>query len=54
MRDLMRQQGLVACQPGRSRHGTTRQAAKRAQIPDLIDRDFTATVPGVKLVGDIT
>jgi transposase InsO family protein len=54
VRDLMRELGLVACQPRRSRKGTTKQAAKRADIPDLINRDFTATRPGQKLVGDIT
>ena len=54
VRDLMRELDLVPCQPRRSRKGTTRQAAKRADIPDLINRDFTATVPGQKLVGDIT
>lgn len=54
VRDLMRELGLVACQPRRSRRGTTRQAAKRADLPDLVNRDFTATAPGAKLVGDIT
>jgi putative transposase len=54
VRDLMRELDLVPCQPRRSRKGTTRQAAKRADIPDLINRDFTATAPGQKLVGDIT
>lgn len=54
VRDLMRELGLVACQPRRSRRGTTRQAAKRAEIPDLVARDFTAEVPGATLVGDIT
>jgi putative transposase len=54
VRDLMRELGLVACQPRRSRRGTTRQAAKRAEIPDLVNRDFTADAPGAKLVGDIT
>jgi transposase InsO family protein len=54
VRDLMRELGLVPCQPRRSRKGTTKQAAKRADIPDLINRDFTATAPGQKLVGDIT
>jgi putative transposase len=54
VRDLMRELGLVACQPRRSRRGTTRQAAKWAEIPDLINRDFTAAAPGQKLVGDIT
>jgi putative transposase len=54
VRDLMRELGLVACQPRRSRRGTTKQAAKKADIPDLVNRDFTAAEPGVKLVGDIT
>jgi transposase InsO family protein len=50
MRDL----GLVPCQPRRSRAGTTRQAARRAPIPDLVRRNFTADRPGAKLVGDVT
>lgn len=54
VRDLMRELGLVTCQPRRSRTGTTRQAAKMADIPDLVHRDFNATTPGAKLVGDIT
>jgi transposase InsO family protein len=54
VRALMRRLGLVACQPRRSRKGTTRQAAKRAVIPDLVNRDFTAGAPGAKMVGDIT
>jgi putative transposase len=54
VRDLMRELDLVPCQPRRSRKGTTRQAAKWADIPDLVNRDFTATEPGQKLVGDIT
>jgi len=54
VRDLMRERGLVACQPRRSRKGTTRQAAKMADIPDLVARDFTSDAPGAKLVGDIT
>ena len=54
VRRLMREAHLVACQPRRSRKGTTRQAAKQAQIPDLVQRDFTAERPGAKLVGDIT
>jgi putative transposase len=54
VRGLMRELGLVACQPRRSRKGTTRQAAKQAPIPDLINRDFTSDTPGAKLVGDIT
>lgn len=54
VRGLMRELGLWPCQPRRSRRGTTRQAAKRAQIPDLVERDFTAERPGQRMVGDIT
>lgn len=54
VRDIMRELGLIACQPRRSRKGTTRQAEKMADIPDLLERDFTAEVPGAKLVSDIT
>ena len=54
VRDLMRELGLVACQPRRSRKGTTRQAGRHADIPDLIERDFSCDTPGGKLVGDIT
>jgi putative transposase len=54
VRDLMRELGLVPCQPRRSRRGTTKQAARQADIPDLVNRDFTATAPGQKMVGDIT
>jgi putative transposase len=54
VRDLMRELDLVSCQPRRSRKGTTKQAAKRADIPDLVNRDFSASRPGAKLVGDIT
>ena len=53
VRDLMRERALVACQPRRSRKGTTRQAAKMADIADLVARDFTSRIPGAKLVGDI-
>lgn len=54
VRDLMRELGLVPCQPRTSRKGTTKQAGKHAEIPDLLERDFTADTPGAKLVGDIT
>ena len=54
VRHLMRQLGLVACQPRRSRKGTTRQAARWAQVPDLVNRDLTAQAPGATMVGDIT
>ena len=49
----MRELGLVACQPRPWRPATTQQG-QAGPIPDLVNRDFTATVPGAKMVGDIT
>jgi putative transposase len=49
----MRGLGLVACQPRPWRPITT-VASDTATTPDLLNRDFTSTVPGTKLVGDIT
>jgi putative transposase len=53
VRVLMRQLGLVACQP-RPWRPTTTIAGDAAGIPDLLRREFTAAAPGTKLVGDIT
>ena len=53
VRRLMRELGLVACQPRPWRPVTTQQGAA-GPIPDLVARDFTATAPGEKMVGDIT
>jgi len=53
VRRLMRELGLVACQPRPWRPSTTQQGAA-GPIPDLVNRDFTAEVPGAKMVGDIT
>lgn len=53
VRALMRQLGLVACQPRPWRPSTTQQGAA-GPIPDLVNRDFSAAVPGAKMVGDIT
>ena len=53
VRGLMREMGLVACQPRPRRHHLT-QAGAVGNICDLLERDFTAVVPGAKLVGDIT
>lgn len=53
VRALMRQLGLVACQPRPWRPQTTRQG-QAGPIPDLVNRDFSAEVPGAKMVGDIT
>lgn len=51
---IMAREGLVAAQPRRSGPKTTIPAGDLAQVPDLVQRDFTAAEPGVKLVGDIT
>ncbi len=53
VRALMRAQGLVACQPRPWRHSLT-DAADAGEIPDLLQRDFSADAPGAKLVGDVT
>jgi putative transposase len=53
VRALMRELGLVACQPRPWRPSTTMQG-QAGPIPDLVNRDFSATVPGAKMVGDIT
>jgi transposase InsO family protein len=53
VRKLMRVLGLVACQPRPWRPATTKQG-QAGPIPDLVTRDFTAAVPGEKMVGDIT
>jgi putative transposase len=49
----MRALGLVACQPRPWRPVTTRQG-QAGPIPDLVNRDFSAEIPGQKMVGDIT
>jgi len=53
IRRLMRALGLVPVQVKRRRSLTVADRAA-GPIPDLIGRDFTATRPGEKLVGDIT
>ncbi|MFD6094895.1 IS3 family transposase [Nocardiopsis flavescens] len=53
VRLLMRQLGLEPCQPRPARVCLT-EAGGVGDIPDLVQRDFTAPKPGVKLVGDIT
>ena len=54
VRDIMRELGLVPCQPRPWRPTTTQPGADAEIIPDLVGRDFTADAPGTKLVGDIT
>jgi putative transposase len=53
VRALMRELGLVACQPRPWRPSTTRQG-QAGPVPDLVNRDFGAERPGQKMVGDIT
>jgi transposase InsO family protein len=53
VRSIMRELNLVACQP-RPYKVTTRPGADPVPAPDHVQRDFTATEPGAKLVGDIT
>jgi len=50
---LLREQGLVACQP-RPWRRTTVPGEQPAAVPDRLARDFTASTPGTRLVGDIT
>jgi len=52
VRKLMRQLGLVPCQPRPYRTTTVR--GEQASAGDLLGRDFTAEAPGTKLVSDIT
>ena len=54
VRHLMRELDLVACQPRPFRLGLTAQDANQPAVADLVRRDFTATAPGTKLIGDIT
>jgi putative transposase len=54
VRSVMRELGLVPCQPRPWRHSLTEAGAVVAPIPDLVNRDFTAETPGAKMVGDIT
>ena len=53
VRALMRELGLVACQPRPWRPSTTEQG-QAGPIPGLVNRDFSAAAPGHKMVGDIT
>ncbi|MFG1711314.1 IS3 family transposase [Nonomuraea sp. M3C6] len=53
VRKLMRQMGLVPVQVKR-RRGLTIADKNAAPVPDLVRRDFSAEVPGQKMIGDIT
>jgi transposase InsO family protein len=50
---LMRDAGLVGVSR-RRRRGLTKPDKAAVPAPDLLGRDFTAAVPGSRLVGDIT
>lgn len=54
VRGIMRELALVPCQPQPWRHSLTQADGSAGPIPDLMMRDFTATAPGEKMVGDIT
>lgn len=54
VRSIMRELGLVPCQPRPWRHSLTEANEEATPIPDLLKRDFTAAEPGAKMVGDIT
>jgi putative transposase len=53
VRALMREMELVPCQP-RPWRRTTLPGEDGHDVPDLVQRNFTAEAPGRKLVGDIT
>ena len=53
VRSIMRELGLIPCQP-RPFRPTTTVAGDTGLVPDLVARDFTAAQPGEKFVGDIT
>ena len=54
VRHLMRELDLMPCQPRPFRLSLTEQDVNQPAIADLVNRDFTATTPGTKMIGDIT
>jgi putative transposase len=54
VRSVMGDLGLKACQPRPWRRSLTEGDGQEHNIPDLVERDFTAAAPGEKMVGDIT
>jgi putative transposase len=54
VRSLMRELDLEPCQPRPWRLSLTEGDGQEHDIPDLVNRDFTADAPGKKMVGDIT
>ena len=53
-RTIMRDLGLEPCQPKPGRFPPTEQDGQAGPIPDLVNRDFTASKPGERMVRDIT
>ncbi|MCL7379771.1 IS3 family transposase [Streptomyces sp. 35G-GA-8] len=51
---VMRQHGIAGNRRRTGRRSPTKAGSKAAPAPDMIGRDFTATSPGTKIVGDIT
>jgi putative transposase len=51
---LMALHGLEGCSGRRRRHRLTRQAKVAPDIPDLLERDFTAEAPDTRWVTDIS
>jgi putative transposase len=54
VRSVMRELGLEPCQPKPWRFSLTEGDGQEHDVPDLVNRDFTASAPGEKMVGDIT
>lgn len=54
VRSVMRGLGLEPCQPKPWRFSLTEGDGLEHDVPDLVNRDFTAEKPGEKMVGDIT
>jgi putative transposase len=50
---LMRANG-IAGPPARNRKSLTKPDAAAARVPDLLRREFTALMPGLRLIGDIS
>jgi putative transposase len=54
VRSIMRDLELEPCQPRPWRFSLTEGDGQEHDIPDHVNRDFTAAAPGTKMVGDIT
>jgi putative transposase len=51
VRGIMRELGLEPCQPKPRCRSLTEQDGQASPIPDLVNRDFSASKPGLKMVG---